>query len=53
MLYNVSHTYAVEYNINQEKYSALKASTTAYTAVGLIGWIITNVNTYKYETEQA
>ncbi len=49
IIYNVSHTYAVKYNISGSGYSSLSSSTTAYTIICIIGWIFTNVNTYKYE----
>ena len=52
IIYNVSHTYAVNYNILKEDYEELKATTSVYTAVGIIGWIFTIVNTYKYQIQQ-
>jgi len=48
IIFNVSHKSAVLYNINGSNYNDLKSLTTAYTIVTLIGWIITNTNTYKY-----
>lgn len=49
IIYNVSHVYAVHYNISGEDYSNLGATTTTYTVICIIAWIFTNVNTYKYE----
>jgi hypothetical protein len=49
VIYNVSHTYAVEYNISGTSYSKLSQTTTAYTVLCLVAWVFTNVNTYKYE----
>lgn len=49
VIYNVSHVYAVHYNISGQDYDTLRQITTAYTVLCLIGWIFTNVNTYKYE----
>jgi hypothetical protein len=40
----------VQYNISGQNYAKLGQTTTAYTALCLIGWIFTNINTYKYET---
>jgi hypothetical protein len=51
VIYNVSHTYAVKFNINGANYSELAQTTTAYTVLCIIGWIITNINTYKYENQ--
>ena len=50
VIYNVSHTYAVKYNISKSNYSELSQTTTAYTVLCSIAWIITNVNTYKYQS---
>ena len=56
VIYNVSHTYAVQYNISSLTsgatvvgYTQLSQITTVYTVFAMIGWIFTNVNTYKYE----
>ena len=45
---NVSHQYAVSYNITGDGYAKLSQITTVYTILCLLGWIITNINTYKY-----
>ena len=50
VIFNVSHHYAVFYNINQTHYSDLTTLTTIYTAVCIVGWLITNANTYKHES---
>ena len=55
IIYNVSHTYAVHYNINSGNtltadYTLLKELTSAYTAFCVIAWVFTNINTYKYAT---
>jgi hypothetical protein len=51
IIYNISHMYAVSYNINGSNYSSLTALTTIFTVVSLIGWLVTNTNTYKYENK--
>lgn len=51
IIYNISHMYAVSYNINGSNYSSLIALTTIFTVISLIGWLVTNTNTYKYENK--
>jgi hypothetical protein len=48
IVFNVSHKSAVYYNIENSQYEQLKSITTIFTIITLIGWLITNVNTYKY-----
>ena len=48
-IFNASHNYAVLYNILGTNYELLTNLTTAYTAVCVAGWLITNANTYKHE----
>jgi hypothetical protein len=51
VIYVVSHKWAVYYNVEGTGYADLKSLTTAFTIVTIIGWIITNTNTYKYENK--
>ncbi len=51
VIYIVSHKWAVFYNVEGTGYADLKSLTTAFTIVTIIGWIITNTNTYKYENK--
>lgn len=47
--FNISHTFAVEYNILGTSYDRLRIVTTVYTALCLIGWVVTNINSKKHD----
>lgn len=51
VIYNISHKSALFYNVNGTNYSELKSLTTVFTIITLLGWIVTNTNTYKYENK--
>lgn len=45
----MSHTYAVQYNVSSSSYAQLASTTTVYAVLCTLGWVFTNVNTYKYD----